>query len=59
VPRQALRDAAARAGSLRLHSAGTDVDVGLWSAKAADAASSWLRQVLGDRDCSGAGSWQG
>jgi len=59
VPRQALRDAAARAGSLRLHSAGADVDVGLWSAKAADAASSWLRQVLGDRDCSGAGSWQG
>lgn len=59
VPRQALRDAAARAGSLRLHSAGTDVDVGLWSAKSADAASSWLRQVLGDRDCSGAGSWQG
>jgi hypothetical protein len=59
VPRQALRDAVARAGSLRLSSAGTDVDVGLWSAKAADAASSWLRQVLGDRDCSGAGSWQG
>jgi hypothetical protein len=59
VPRQALRNVAARAGSLRLHSAGTDVDVGLWSAKAANAASSWLRQVLGDRDCSGAGSWQG
>jgi len=59
VPRQALRDVAARAGSLRLQSAGTDVDVGLWSGKAADAASSWLRQVLGDRDCSGAGSWQG
>jgi hypothetical protein len=59
VPRQALRDASARAGSLRLHSAGTDVDVGLWSAKAAEAASAWLRQVLGDRDCSGAGSWQG
>lgn len=57
VPRQALRDVAARAGSLRLQSAGTDVDVGLWSGKAADAASSWLRQVLGDRDCSGAGSW--
>jgi len=59
VPRQALRDAAAQAGSLRLHSAGIDVDVALWSDKAADAASSWLRQVLRDRDCSGAGSWQG
>jgi hypothetical protein len=59
VPRQALQDAAARAGSLRLHSAGTDVDVGLWSAKVADEASSWLSQVLGDRDCSGAGSWPG
>jgi hypothetical protein len=44
----------------RLRSADTDVDVGLWSGKATDAASSWLRQVvLGDRDCSGAGSWQG
>lgn len=59
VPRQALRDAVAQSGSLRLHSAGTDVDVRLWSSKAADAASSWLRQVLGDRDCSGAGSWPG
>ena len=59
VPRQALRDAVAQAGSLRLHSAGTDVDVALWSDKAADAASSWLRQVLGDRDCNDAGSWQG
>jgi hypothetical protein len=59
MPREALRDAAAQAGSLRLRSAGTDVDVGLWSARVADAASSWLRQVLGDRDCSGAGSWQG
>jgi hypothetical protein len=59
VPRQALRDVVARAGSLRLRSAGTDVDVGLWSGKAADAASSWLRQVLCDRDCSGAGTWQG
>jgi hypothetical protein len=58
VPRQALGDVAARAGSLRLRSAGTDVDVGLWSVKAADAVSSWLRQVLGDRHCSGAGSWQ-
>jgi hypothetical protein len=59
VPRQALQGAAARAGCLRLRSAGTDVDVGLWSDRAADAASSWLNQVLGDRDCSGAGSWQG
>jgi hypothetical protein len=59
VPRQALRDAVAQSASLRLHSAGTDVDVGLWSGQAADAASSWLRRVLGDRDCSGAGSWQG
>jgi hypothetical protein len=59
VPRQALRDAVAQEGSLRLHSAGSDVDVALWSGKAADAASSWLRQVLDDRDCSGAGSWQG
>jgi hypothetical protein len=58
VPRQALQGAVARAGSLRLRSAGTDVDVGLWSAKIADEASSWLSQVLGDRDCSGAGSWQ-
>jgi hypothetical protein len=59
VPRQALGDAVAREGSLRLHSAGTDVDVGLWSAKVAAAASSWLRQTLGDRDTSGAGSWPG
>jgi hypothetical protein len=59
VPRQALRAVDARAGSLWLHSAGTDVDVELWSDKAADAASSWLSQVLGDRDCNGAGSWQG
>jgi hypothetical protein len=59
VPREGLRDVVARAGSLRLHSAGTEVDVGLWSGKAANAASSWLNRVLGDRDCSGAGSWQG
>jgi len=59
LPRQALREAVARAESLRLHSAGTDVDIGLWSAKAADEACSWLRQVLGDRDWSGAGSWPG
>ncbi len=59
VPRQALRSVVARAGSLRLRSAGTDVDVELWSGQAAAAASVWLSQVLGDRDCNGADSWQG
>jgi hypothetical protein len=59
LPRQALRDAVAQSASLRLHSAGAHVDVGLWSSQAAAAVSSWLRQVLDDRDCSGAGSWQG
>ena len=50
VPRRALRSAAVEAGSLRLQSAGTDVEVRLWSGKAAEAAALWLRQMLGDVD---------
>jgi hypothetical protein len=57
VPRWSIQDARVRAGELLLRSGGADVQVRLRSRAAAAAASSWLGQLLGDHDRSGAGSW--
>jgi hypothetical protein len=45
LPRCSLQDVTVRARSVWLHSAGTDVDVELWSGKAAAAAFRWLGQA--------------
>jgi hypothetical protein len=54
VPRQAVEDAEARAGTVRLRSAGTEVSVRLGIPKTAAAAASWLDMALGSQERSGA-----
>lgn len=45
LPRQSLEGAEGRAGTVRVRSAGTDVEIRLWSRKAAAEASGWLAQA--------------
>jgi hypothetical protein len=46
LPRQCLQGAEARAKTVRVRTGGTQVDITLWSRKAAADVSSWLGQVL-------------
>lgn len=45
LPRQSLEGAEDRAGTVRVRSAGTEVEIRLWSRKAAAEASGWLAQA--------------
>jgi hypothetical protein len=58
LPRRSFQGVAAQARTVWLHSADTDMNIDLWSGKAAAAVSRWLGQVLTSGDRSGAGSWQ-
>lgn len=48
MPRRSIRAAAARAGTVCVRTAGSDVTIRLWSGQVAAAASCWLNQVLPD-----------
>jgi hypothetical protein len=56
LPRQSLSGAEGRAKTVRVRTAGTQVDITLWSRKAAADVSSWLGKVLGEHDRSDVGS---
>ncbi len=56
VPRGSIEDAVIRSKTVLLRCAGADVRIVLRSRRVAAAASSWLRWLLSDHDCSGAGS---
>jgi hypothetical protein len=56
VPRQSLQGAEGRGDTVWVRSAGTEVEVRLWSRNAAADASGWLGQVLSDHNRTDAGS---
>ena len=56
VPRGSIENAVVRSKTVLLRCAGADVPIMLRSRRVAAAASSWLRWMLSDQDCSGAGS---
>jgi hypothetical protein len=56
LPRQSLQGAEGRARTVWVHTAGTQVDIRLWSRKAAADVSSWLGQVLSEHNRSDVGS---
>jgi hypothetical protein len=50
IPRRHIEDAGVRSGTLLVRSAGRDLPITLGSARLAEAASSWLAQVIGGYD---------
>lgn len=56
LPRQSLQGAEGQARTVWVHTAGTKVDIRLWSRKAAADVSSWLGQALSDHNRSDVGS---
>jgi hypothetical protein len=59
LPRQSLQGAEGQAKTVCVRTAGTQVDIRLWSRKAAADVSRWLGKVLGEDDRSDVGSWPG
>lgn len=56
LPRQSLQDVGRRADAVTVRSAGTEVNVKLWSRRVAAQAAAWLGPVLGDHNRSDAGT---
>jgi len=56
LPRQSLQGAEDRAKTVWVRTAGTQVEIRLWSRRAAADVSGWLGRVLSDRDRSDVGS---
>ena len=56
LPRQSLQSAESHAKTVCVRTAGTQVDITLWSRKAAAEVSSWLGEVLSEHDRSDVGS---